>query len=194
MVVCFIGFFRLGELTAKSESATNDGLLFSDVSEDSQESPKTVAIRLRRSKTGQVGKGVHIYLDSTGDDLCPVTAQLAYIAVRGGSPAPLFCHPNGRLLTRTQVIAATRLAFVTLGLDSQLYAGHSFRTGAATSAAGCGLEDSLIKALGHWESEAYRLYIKTPWDKLAHISRTLSTHGTPQLLPRGQHPSLDRRT
>ena len=82
-VVGFFGFFRLGELTAKSESTTDDGLLFSDVSVDSQESPKTVAIRLRRSKTDQ---GVHIYLGSTGDDLCPVAALLAYIAVRGGSP------------------------------------------------------------------------------------------------------------
>ena len=44
-VMCFFGFFRLGELTAKSESTTDDGLLFSDVSVDSQESPKTVAIR-----------------------------------------------------------------------------------------------------------------------------------------------------
>ena len=75
-VVCFFGFFRLGELTAKSESTTDVGLLFSDVSVDSQDSPTTVALRLRRSKTG---KGVHIYLGSTGDDLCPVAALLAYI-------------------------------------------------------------------------------------------------------------------
>ena len=103
-VVCFFGFFRLGELTAKSESTTDDGLLFSVVSVDSQESPKT----------DQVGKGVHIYLGSTGDDLCPVAALLAYIAVGGGSPGLLFCHPNGRPLTRTQVIAATRHALDTL--------------------------------------------------------------------------------
>ena len=187
-VVCFFGFFRLGELTAKSESTTDVGLLFSDVSVDSQDSPTTVALRLRRSKTDQVGKGVHIYLGSTGDDLCPVAALLAYIAIRGGSPGPLFCHPNGKPLTRTQVIAATRQALVTLGLDSQLYAGHSFRTGAATTAAECGLEDSLIKALGRWKSEAFHLYIKTPRDKLAQIPRILSTHGTPHFFPRGQHP------
>ena len=175
-VVCFFGFFRLGELTARSEAASDVSLLFSDVSVDSRVSPRTVTIQLRRSKTDQAGKGVYVYIGSTFDDLCPVAALLAYLAVRcrGGAPGPLFCHPDGKPLTRPQVVIAIRQALVTLGLDSHLYAGHSFRTGAATTAAECGLEDSLIKALGRWESEAYHLYIKTPRDRLAQISRILS--------------------
>ena len=35
------------------------------------------------------------------------------------------------------------------------YAGHSFRIGAATTAAQCGLPESTIKMLGHWYSPAY---------------------------------------
>ena len=85
---------------------------------------------------------IFLHVGRIGDDHCPVAALLAFIAVRGGSSGPLFCHPNGRLLTSTQVVAARG------------HAGHSFRTEAATTAAECGLEDSLIKALDRWESEA----------------------------------------
>ena len=151
-VVCFFGFFWLGELTARLEAANEVSLLFSDVSVDSWASPRTVTIQLRKSKTDQAGKGVYIYIRNTFDDLCPVTALLAYSAARGGAPGPLFCHPDSRSLTRSQVVAAIRQVLVILGLDSHLYAGHSFRTGAAMMAAECGLEDSLVKALGHWES------------------------------------------
>ena len=133
---------------------------------------------------------MYVYIGSTFDDLCPVVALLAYLVVRGGAPGPLFCHPDGRPLTRSQVVVAIRQALVTLGLDSHLYAGHSFRTGTATTAAECGLED---KALGRWESEAYHLYIKTPRDRLAQISRILSTHGTSYLTPHHGDGILTRR-
>lgn len=56
-----------------------------------------------------------------------------------------------------------------------MYAGHSFRMEAATTAAECGLEGSLIKVLGRWKSEAYHLYIKTSRDKLAQVAKILAT-------------------
>ena len=44
------------------------------------------------------------------------------------------------------------------GVDITQYSGHSFRIGAATTAAVVGIEDSLIRTLGRWESAAYLLY------------------------------------
>ena len=40
-------------------------------------------IHLRKSKTDQVSRGVDIYLGRTDEDLCPVAALLAYLALRG---------------------------------------------------------------------------------------------------------------
>ena len=54
------------------------------------------------------------------------------------------------------------------------YSGHSFRIGAATTAASVGVEDSLIKTLGRWESSAYLLYVRVPRDRLALVSKRLS--------------------
>ena len=66
-------------------------------------------------------------------------------------------------------------ALTTMGVDERNYSGHSFRIGAATTAAACGIQDSLIKTLGRWESAAYTLYIQTPRETLCKVSQTLTT-------------------
>ncbi len=45
------------------------------------------------------------------------------------------------------------------GVDPGQYSGHSFRIGAATTAAARGLEDSTVR---RWKSLAYLEYIKIP--------------------------------
>ena len=101
--------------------------------------------------------------------------MLAFLEVRGGEDGPLFCNLDGSPVTKYQVIYRVCLALQTLGLDDKAYAGHSFRIGAATTAAERGLEDSLIKALGRWESKAFQLYIYTPRKKLAAVAQVLSS-------------------
>ena len=54
------------------------------------------------------------------------------------------------------------------------YSGHSFRIGAATTAAAVGVEDSMIKTLGRWKSAAYLAYVRIPWKRLAAVSARLA--------------------
>ena len=51
---------------------------------DDQEHSTTIQLSLKSSKTDPFRRGVHIVIGSTQDDLCPVAALLAYLAVRGG--------------------------------------------------------------------------------------------------------------
>ena len=48
-------------------------------------------------------------------------------------------------------------------MDASNFNGHSFRIGAATTAASRGMEeDCIIKTIGRWESDAYQRYVKIP--------------------------------
>ena len=60
----------------------------------------------------------------------------------------------------------SRAVLTNIGLEASQYAGHSFRISTATIAAEKGVEDSLIKAMRRWKSQAYLTYIKTAPDTL----------------------------
>jgi len=76
-------------------------------------------------------------------------------------------------LTRQRFVARVREALTLAGIDCSPYSGHSFRSGAATTASKCGISDATIKMLGRWKSSAYQLYVKTPRDQLARVSLEL---------------------
>ena len=126
-------------------------LTLGDVAVDQHENPSMVRLKLKQSETDPFRHGVDVFLGRTNLDLCPVAALLAFIV-----HWPLFVFQDGSFLTRDKLVAAVRSALNQAGVDSSSYTGHSFRIGAATTAAEVGLQDSLIKTLDRWQSEAYQ--------------------------------------
>ena len=59
---------------------------------------------------------------------------------------PCFSGTTGSL-SKTKFVDATRQALSAANLPAKDYAGHTFRIGAATTAATAGLEDSTIQTL-----------------------------------------------
>ena len=86
--------------------------------------------------------------------------MMIYLHHRGDRPGPLFRHETGLPLTRSSLVTWLKDAVARLGLEGN-YSGHSFRIGAATTAAAVVIPDHLIKTLGRWLSDAYQLYIQT---------------------------------
>ena len=80
---------------------------------------------------------------------------------------------DGKPLTRERFVQQVRAALSQAGINYKGYSGHSFRIGAATTAAKRGVADATIKMLGRWKSSAYQLYIRTPRDQLAGVSRVM---------------------
>ena len=140
---------------------------------DSHTSPSHLVVRLCRSKNDPFGAGTRLHLGATGHSLCPVSSMTGYLAIRPSEPGPLFLFRDGSTLSRTKLIQCLRQALSSVGVNCSCYSGHSFRIGAATTAARMGVSDSLIKTLGRWRSSAFMVYIRTPWQQLASVSSVL---------------------
>ena len=97
----------------------------------------------------------------------------------GNSPGPLFQWQDGTYLTRDNFVHSVHEALSLAGYPPEKFAGHNFRIGAATTAARCGIPESLIQTLGRWHSLAYIRYIRTSPDTLKQVSPTLLSHLCP---------------
>ena len=164
---------RSGE-SSTTEFDPQASLTPADVSVDSHQDPTVLCVRLKQSKTDPFRAGVSIYMGRTNQQLCPVAAVLSYLAIRAATPGPLFVFKNGSFLTRDRLVSRLRNSLQEAGIKAANFSGHSFRIGAATTAARVGIEDSVIKMLGRWESAAYQRYIRTPRAQLAAISSQLT--------------------
>ena len=157
--VGFFGFLRAGEFTIPYPQSYDSSvhLSLSDLAVDSHTTPSIIRLRIKQSKTDHFSQGVDIFLGATNADICPVQAVLQFLAMRNPSPGPLFVFQSGSPpLTRATLVSHLRTALQKAGIPHSAYSGHSFRIGAATTAAQCGLEDSLIQTLGRWKSTAYK--------------------------------------
>ena len=133
----FFGFLRAGEFTVVAENAVDLSVCLTpaDVAIDCHTNPKIMKVRIKASKTDPYRQGVDIYLGRTQKDLCSLVAMLAYLAVRGSQMGPLFTFKDGKPLTRQKLVLQLRQALKAVGIDDTKYSGHSFRIGAATTAA-----------------------------------------------------------
>ena len=154
----FFGFLRAGEFTTNSPFDPNIHLGVSDVQADTLQDPTCFQIHIKCSKTDPFWVGSYIYVGRGSDVVCPEVALGNFLAVRGPSPGPLFCFADYQLLSA--------------GFSGN-YSGHSFRIGAATTAASRGLPDHLIKTLGRWSSDAYQHYIRSA-GSLSEVSSLLA--------------------
>ena len=142
----FFGFFRLGELLPDSVNSFNPalGLAWGDVALDNQAAPKMVQFHLKRSKCDQFGAGSDIVVGITGAELCPVTAILLYIELRGARPGAFFLDSSFRPVTKPWFIQRVRELLNSVGAPHLQFASHSFQIGAATTAA-------MVPRLPWWE-------------------------------------------
>ena len=177
--LAFFGFLRVSEFTvpAQSQYDHTTHLSISDISIDNKDCPQLLRIRIKQSKTDPFRQGVDIYLGRTGEVLCPVRGILPYLAQRGNRPGPLFVYQDGRMLTRHLFSTAVDKLLTELHMDKRLYNTHSFRIGAATSAIQANIPEVHVQMLGRWKSQAYKRYVRTSPQELAHLSTQLAAGG-----------------
>lgn len=170
----FFGFLRAGEFTVNAPFQSSLHMTVSDLQADSLVNPTCFKVRIKCSKTDPFRLGCDIYLGRTEGAVCPIRALGHYLTVRGSAEGPLFTFGDGRPLSRQQLSSTVQSILSAAGY-SGVYSGHSFRIGAATTAAAQGVPDHLIKTLGRWSSDAYQIYIRTPVHSIVCVSRQLAS-------------------
>ena len=172
----FFGFMRAGEFTspASSHFDPESCLLVSDVAVDQHANPSLLRVTLKQSKTDPFRVGVAIFMGRTYNVLCPVSAVLAYLAVRPQRPGPLFVFEDRTYLTKERLVTHLRKGLQEIGIDPGCFSGHSFRIGAATTAAQAGVEDATVKIAGALGVSSISTLYTYPRDQLAAISARLA--------------------
>ncbi|RXN37603.1 poly [Labeo rohita] len=175
-LLAFFGFLRCSEL-APSTSAFNPAI-HPSLSDISAHTPDSLIYTLKKSKTDQFGKSCPIYIFRLNSFISPFEPISEYVLSRyanNSSPQePLFLTENGKMATRFWFNKHFLKVLSASGISPEHYSLHSFRIGAATTAASAGISDETIRVMGRWSSEAYRLYIHNNFNDLhqaqAHIS------------------------
>ena len=146
--MAFYGFFRVSELI---------NLHWNDVSF----SLDHIYVSLHQSKTDPFRCGCTVKIFKTNSSTCPHHAIDRYRKVSGDVSPSASLYQVGRFhpLSRAAVTNTLRQLLKHAGFDYPHYSSHSFRIGAATTAAASGHPAWLIKNLGRWTSNAYLTYI-----------------------------------
>ena len=91
-------------------------------------------------------------------------AAREYLTLRprgGGEGGRCFFRAFGRFpLVRSEFNTLLKRCVEFVDLPVQFFSAHSFRIGAATSAAMLGMSDAMIRNMGRWSSNTFKRYIR----------------------------------
>ncbi|MBS1828803.1 MAG: site-specific integrase [Acidobacteria bacterium] len=155
LLVGFGGAFRRSELVAldvADVAVTRDGLV----------------VTIRRSKTDQEGEGRKLGIPyGSNPATCPVRSLQDWLAQCGFTEGPMFrpidrfCRVSSMRLSAAAVADIVKRYAAAVGLKASDFAGHSLRSGLATSAAMAGAsERSIMSQTGHRSVNTVRRYIR----------------------------------
>ena len=83
------------------------------------------------------------------------------------SPAsvPIFRDPtNNACITKETVHALVKSLMVSVGESPEHFGTHSMRIGGATALFAQGADPTVIRTMGRWSSDIYRLYVRACFD------------------------------
>ena len=170
--IAFFGFLRSSEFCAPAQRYFNPQctLLVKDV----QLVDNMVVLHIKVSKIDPFRQGQSIQLAASNQSLCPYRAVRNHISNCKKPNVPLFKFCDNTYLTRKRLTSILQ-ELIPLSADNSRYTSHSFRVGAATTAAAVNTPDWLIKVLGRWSSDCYQSYIRTPLETVASVPSILAS-------------------
>ncbi|MGL5597112.1 MAG: tyrosine-type recombinase/integrase [Aeromonas sp.] len=161
-ILAFFGFLRCSEFTVTSKFNPNIHPTISDLKIINHD---TISYFIKQSKTDQSKKGHFIYIFNLPSPIQPYLSLSNYLLYRRStakSPTdPLFIDSSNSAATRFWFQKHLKLVLNQSGIPARHFSSHSFRIGAATTAAQKGIPQHQIQSLGRWSSDAFKSYIRS---------------------------------
>lgn len=164
----FCAFLRIREIT-KTSGSTQHFILFGNVTikSDAQHG-QYIEITIPLFKHAKSSTStIRLQQNKTDSNLCPHESLMQYLSVRKhDSPShPVFSFMDGAPVSRQFFTEQLRLALSFCNLNLHQYQTHSFRIGAATTAAARGFSELQIQHMGRWKSNALKsIFVFPPYN------------------------------
>ena len=162
-LLAFYAFLRVGEITIRNASEDPAKLIqVQDVVllADSKGEVKELRLCINNWKSQIPGVPFSLTILAQPGKFCPVLALNNYLRMRGTRSGPLFVNADKSPITRSKFSKVLKEVIILAGLDQKRIKSHSFRIGAATTAAGLGFSEDQIMRMGRWRSDAVKKYIR----------------------------------
>ena len=169
MLTAFFGFLRASEYTSPYTNSflPESTLCYNDIIiQDNQ-----ISLNIKSSKTDPFRSGVTVRLATNHSALCPVAALSSFMENLPSKSGLLFTFRDGKYLTRDKISKYLK-QFISSATVKNI-SSHSFRIGAATTAARVGYPRWLIQSLGRWSSDCFREYIRISDKTIAIVSSSM---------------------
>ena len=138
-------------------------------------SPQHITVRIKNSKTDPFRQTSTITIASSRSNVCAVAATRDFLLQTPDSfpQSPMFQFKDGTPLSRRTLASNLHTLLELCGLQPNNYNTHSFRIGAATTAAAAGLPAWLINILGRWRCDSYQRYNHLPQATILQVPTTM---------------------
>ena len=119
------------------------------------------------------GKTVPLVLGAGGVyvDAVAELRNLLRVDPAGGSDVPLFRDHSGAPFMYDQINSLVKMLMRTIGEDESAFSTHSLRIGGATALFAAGASPTVIRTMGRWSSDCYRLYVRASYESTLHWSK-----------------------
>ena len=173
--LAFQGLLRGAEFAVDGKFSTRTDMTRADIASISAE---RLVVMMRPCKNMQhlSGKTVPLIIGAGGTyvDAVAEMANLARVDPVSDAEAPLtpmFRQEGGAALTTRRVREWTAALVASIGLDPSQFGAHSYRIGGATALFAAGAEPTIIRTMGRWSSDCYRLYVRACFKQTLNWSR-----------------------
>lgn len=157
----FYGCLRAAEFTVNQPFDVNIHLCMQDVTFHVQDNVPFIKVYLKQTKTSA---GVSVIIGCSKTNVCAYCLLRKLLKARQTQhphhPA-LFIFSNGQLLNKALLVKHVRFCLACLGIQPELYSGHSLRAGSATTAGTKYFQGWEVKMLGRWASQCFNIYIRS---------------------------------